>query len=220
MFVDPDFADFSQEIGLASLGASDEDIKRLSTCYWHSVEFGLVRQRVHRAGDAPGLDDATATTVKAYGAGLLSSFGELAHGCKGGYFPILSELNATAAAAASEQAASAATSTARRTAADMYAGAKEASAVTDPNAVNKTQKYHEDGTLKPTLLPWDPSVACTTAYPITTYQPLYFVAESISDAKLKMRAFCESLQKPFHARYNPLTNTIWVDRAVKTHKSS
>eukprot|EP01038_Epipyxis_sp_PR26KG_P011804 gene11804-15796_t len=116
MFADPDFADFSQEIGLASLGASDEVIKKLATCYWHSVEFGLVRGR-----------DGTA---KAYGAGLLSSFGEIQHACK---------------------------------------------------------TIHDSGTLElnkleniqslPIYLPWDPNVASETSYPITTYQPKYFIAE-------------------------------------------
>ena len=155
MFADQDFADFSQEIGLASLGASDEDVKRLATCYWHSVEFGLVKSQ------------AKDGKVKAYGAGLLSSFGELEYSCSKTTFPV------------------------------------PAGDANQPQAD------------KPRLLPWDPKVASTTDYPITSYQPTYFVAESLSDTKQQMRKFCEQLPKPFNAKYNTLTNSIWVDRAVK-----
>ena len=73
----------------------------------------------------------------------------------------------------------------------------------------------EPNVKKPQILPWNPSVAATKEYPITEYQPLYFVAESLADAKVRMRQFCENLPRPFFARYNSLTNSIWVDRAVR-----
>lgn len=56
------FADFCQLLGLLSLGSSDEEIKRISSVYWFTVEFGLCQE-----GDE----------IRALGAGLLSSYGEL-----------------------------------------------------------------------------------------------------------------------------------------------
>ena len=140
MFADPAFADLSQEIGLASLGASDSEIERLARCYWFSVEFGLVREK---------------GALKAYGAGLLSSFGELEYACaaNGGDVPL--------------------------------------------------------------YRPWAPAEAAGQDYPITKYQPVYFVADSLADASERMRTHCEGLPRPFHARYQSLTERIWVDRAVR-----
>ena len=131
LYADPDFADFSQEIGLASLGASDEEILHLATIYWFTVEFGLCKE-----GDS----------VRAYGAGLLSSFGELEY--------CLSD--------------------------------------------------------KPTKLPFDPFKAAEHPYPITEYQPVYFVAESFKDATDKVREFAATLKRPFVFRYNPYSQSVEV----------
>lgn len=131
LFANPDFADFSQEIGLASLGASDEDIERLATIYWFTVEFGICRQ-----GDQ----------IRAYGAGLLSSFGELEYS--------LSD--------------------------------------------------------KPEIRAFEPAKVAQQKYPITEYQPVYFVAESFKDAQMRVREFANSLNRPFSVRYNAYTESIEI----------
>jgi len=64
MFTNRDFADFSQFIGHGARIADDKQLEELGRIYWFTVEFGLVEE------------DAD---VKAYGAGLLSSYGELEH---------------------------------------------------------------------------------------------------------------------------------------------
>jgi len=64
MFTNTNFADYSQFIGHGARIATDEQIEELGRLYWFTVEFGLVEHE----GE-----------VKAYGAGLLSSFGELEH---------------------------------------------------------------------------------------------------------------------------------------------
>lgn len=62
MFINQEFVDFSQQIGLASLGASDEDIIKLGKIYWYTIEFGILEERGKR---------------KIYGGGILSSPSEI-----------------------------------------------------------------------------------------------------------------------------------------------
>lgn len=126
LFADAEFAQFSQEIGLASLGAPDEYIEKLATCYWFTIEFGLCRQ----AGE-----------LRAYGAGLLSSFGELQYS--------LSD--------------------------------------------------------KPECREFEPAKTGVQKYPITQFQPVYYVADSFQDAKEKMAVYAATIPRPFSVKYNPYT---------------
>jgi phenylalanine-4-hydroxylase len=63
-FTNPDFADYSQFIGKGAVIASDEQLTQLGRLYWFTVEFGLVEE---------------GGGIKAFGAGLLSSYSELEH---------------------------------------------------------------------------------------------------------------------------------------------
>jgi len=137
MFANEEFAKFSQEIGLASIGATDDQIVQLARCYWFSVEFGLCL----------GKDGKR----KAYGAGVLSSFGEMEHSQS-----------------------------------DV-----------------------------PECRDWEPQNAAEQDFPITTFQPIYYVASSFLDARHKMHAFAESLNKPFSVRWNDAELKIDVDRNVE-----
>ena len=64
MFTVRDFADFSQFIGHGAKKANDQQLAELGRLYWFTVEFGMIEEK---------------DGLKAYGAGLLSSFGELEH---------------------------------------------------------------------------------------------------------------------------------------------
>lgn len=59
---DPQVAGLSRAFGAAAALANDEEILRLERVYWYTLEFGVAEE---------------AGRVKAYGAGLLSSGGEL-----------------------------------------------------------------------------------------------------------------------------------------------
>lgn len=134
-----------QEIGLLSLGVSDDDIEKLATCYWFTVEFGLCRQ---------------GNELRAYGAGLLSSFGEL-------------EVCLLHSSRNNSQAA------VKRISVWLIYTETDVSIWLAPSQYCLSSK--------PETKPFDPAVTGVTKYPITEYQPLYYVADSFEDAKQKVR---------------------------------
>jgi phenylalanine-4-hydroxylase len=140
MFAHQDFADFSQTIGLASLGASEIELKRLAALYWFTIEFGMC---LDKNGNK-----------KAYGAGIMSSFGELQY------------------------------------------------CMTD----------------EPEFYPLDPYKIAQDhiVFPISSMQPIYFVAKSFSNAKDLINEYCDNINRPFNVSYNTSNNSIEVDRSVKT----
>ncbi|MGE4595155.1 MAG: phenylalanine 4-monooxygenase [Gammaproteobacteria bacterium] len=64
LLTDPKFAHFTHTYGLAGVDATREERAMLARLYWFSVEFGLIE---------------TTNGNRAYGAGLVSSIGELQH---------------------------------------------------------------------------------------------------------------------------------------------
>ncbi len=61
-FTIPDFADFSALVGYGARIADEQQLIELGRLYWWTVEFGLIEE---------------GSEIKAFGAGLLSSFSEL-----------------------------------------------------------------------------------------------------------------------------------------------
>ncbi|VDK19620.1 unnamed protein product [Anisakis simplex] len=167
MFADPTLAQFSQEIGLLSLGATDEQIEHLATVWKTKTNCrrpmtGL-RMRRRVLGDFQGIENRTRTfqvywfiiefglcrqegRYKAIGAGLLSSYGELMHACSD----------------------------------------------------------------KPDHRPFDPETTALQKVEDADYQPLYFVADSIIDAMIKLRRYARSIKRPFSVVYDPITRSVEI----------
>jgi phenylalanine-4-hydroxylase len=70
--VHPDLAELSRALGRAAARAGDDGLRALERVYWFTLEFGAVRQ---------------GTEVRALGAGLLSSVGELERLAGGPHLP-------------------------------------------------------------------------------------------------------------------------------------
>ena len=61
-FFSKEYCDFNDLFGKAAINASNEQMISIERLYWYTIEFGLIKEN---------------NSIKAYGAGLLSSIGEL-----------------------------------------------------------------------------------------------------------------------------------------------
>lgn len=57
---------------------------------------------------------------------------------------------------------------------------------------------------------FDPDITCDEECIITSYQNAYYYTDSFDEAKEKMRAYAETIKRPFMVRYNPYTQTVEV----------
>ena len=116
-------------------------MEKLAALYWFTIEFGLCLEKGKR---------------KAYGAGIISSVGELEY------------------------------------------------CMTD----------------KPKCIPLDPFLIGDKFlnYPISSMQPTYFVAESFETAKRQIKEYCNSIKRPFNVTFNEASQTVFVDRKIRTRK--
>lgn len=75
---------------------------------------------------------------------------------------------------------------------------------------------HHANLLNPELIPFDPTVASSTDYPITTLQPKFFVGENLHQVKTQINDYCDTrLQKSFHPVYNPITRIVLPSRHIQ-----
>merc|ERR1719343_711611 len=67
----------------------------------------------------------------------------------------------------------------------------------------------------PIIKEFDPKLAAEQPYPITTYQPLYFIGESLRDMKELISDYCDSMDKKFYPVFDPMTGSVSPSRHVQ-----
>ena len=166
MFADEAFADFSQEIGLASLDATDEEISRLASIYLYSVEFGLVR------------DVASGGELKAFGAGLLSC-NEIVYACTTEQRARLDSSRDVSVMSPESDGKSTCSISSREDALKLFP--------------QLSFEYAQSTYAQ--ILPFDCNAVANQSFAVTTYQSKYFVCDSISACRNSIREYCNQLKQ-------------------------